>query len=811
MFLKNKCTSGKTFNIKHASAEYPLRLYVPLVSTESHLYLNILFFQELAEARDALLKQVNMTQTEQTRLQDELDTVLCEQGSQPSLVLPDVFRTDPPSSSPSFPSNSTEFLEELEKLSKLSSHDVPLEWELSVPSEDGVFGKELVSNESCTKYECIELKRKHDHLVEVINKVQGSEEGAFVEEPQINLLPLTADGVKKTGRINSEGNESQKNCPRGEEHSSVSVAARRNPLGSTDGDFTDGDFRERIVQLETENISLEKKLFDQLEVFSSEKQHLQQKCDSLQIGLDQASLSGRELEQELVKQNDVLQQTVTQLRQQVDQRAQGTSVQVESQTANLDDDQKMQIQYLTVVLESKENLIVQLQDRLQLLMSNNCESNQDESVGEQKDVCPDVKTSEVSFEGKELDRVEHVIPGNVPKTISRSRPSKDVSDDQLCQSDSPQHAGDDKYIDQSFSTSDDNSYHDLSSEHTTLIEELHKLQQKHHELKMRHAEEKALLQEELERGKLTIQLLQGQTECENHPFTVEVVELRKELAVLKEFNTVLSFENKCFYERMRDQEHLVLCLKEELNRDDASFKDWQNTFGRQLLLLQRQREQLLQQIENGHSKQNQLASLLGEKTVMEETLRREKEILLEKLVQFEDLQQQLTRRGIHFEHFLGEQRRLEQLLLLKDENEKQLMRQKRLLQEELFEIETKLREREAMLQEEKMRLLREVKEKNVTIKKLESLNVGDASGDGMELRVSHSRGRRSSMGRLEEYSQLQLGGSWHTGEQSYDEAIDILRNKLKMEYEAKEASLKESHAGQMASFWNEQSQKVPNQ
>ena len=196
---------------------------------------------------------------------------------------------------------------------------------------------------------------------------------------------------------------------------------------------------------------------------------------------------------------------------------------------------------------------------------------------------------------------------------------------------------------------------------------------------------------------------------------------------------------------------------------------------------------------------------------MEETLRREKEILLEKLVQFEDLQQQLTRRGIHFEHFLGEQRRLEQLLLLKDENEKQLMRQKRLLQEELFEIETKLREREAMLQEEKMRLLREVKEKNVTIKKLESLNIGDASGDGMELRVSHSRGRCSSMGRLEEYSQLQLGGSWHTGEQSYDEAIDVLRNKLKMEYEAKEASLKESHAGQMASFWNEQSQKVPNQ
>ncbi|XP_041366390.1 A-kinase anchor protein 9-like isoform X3 [Gigantopelta aegis] len=766
--------------------------------------------QELAEARDALLKQVNMTQTQQTWLQDELDTVLSEQGSQPSLVLPDMSRADDdlPPGSPSFPSNSAEFLEELEKLSKLSSCDVPLEWELSMFSEDGVFDKELDSSGPCTKYECTELKRRYDHLVELFNKVQGTEDGAFVEEPQVNLCQVT-DVVKKScsSRICNEENDSLKSSPRsGDEISNINVASMQDPLGTTDNDFMDGDFRQRIIQLETDNLSLEQKLSDQLDVFSSEKQHLQRKCEKLQISLDQASLSGRELEQELMKQNDVLQQTVSQLRQEIDQRTLGPSVQAASVTVNLDDDQKMQIQYLTTVLETKEVQIEQLQNRLQLMTSN----QESTALGKENDVASDLGNSEFPFEGKELDRVEHVIPGTVPKTIYKPRPSEKASSDELRHNGSPQHADDscltdNIWIDQSFSTIDDN----LNIEHSELIEELHKIQQKNHELKMIHAEEKALLQEELEREKLTVQLLQTKTEYEaQNLFSSEMVELRKELAVLREFNKVLSFENKCFYERMRDQEHLVLCLKEELHREDASFNDWQNTFGRQLLLLQKQREQLLQQIENGHSKQNQLSSLLGEKTVLEETLRREKEILLEKLVQFEDLQQQLTQRGIHFEHFFGEQRRLEQLLLLKDENEKQLMRQKRLLQEELFEIEAKLREREALLQEEKMRLLREVKEKNVTIKKLESLNIGESSEDGMDLRVTHARCRRASMGRLEKHSQLQLGGSWRAGEQSYDEAIETLRNKLKMEYEAKQAGLEESHASQMASFWNEQMQKL---
>lgn len=261
-----------------------------------------------------------------------------------------------------------------------------------------------------------------------------------------------------------------------------------------------------------------------------------------------------------------------------------------------------------------------------------------------------------------------------------------------------------------------------SVKHFELIQELTQLRRNCKETKDRYIHDTALLRETLDREKLMVNNLkqilvsQGLIVPEFN-FPSDVIDLRQKISILRESNRVLLEENNRVMQRLRDQEILVTQLRTFIDVESTG-KEHEDAFNTQVRLLQKQRDDLLQKLSEKQAGENQLATVLGENAVLEENLRREKQLLSEKMFEKSMLEIEVNELRLVLEKQVAEQRRLEELLLHKDKAEQQIMRQKRLLEEELYEIEHKLREKETMLDYEKNKLLRELKDKDLALRKL---------------------------------------------------------------------------------------------
>jgi septal ring factor EnvC (AmiA/AmiB activator) len=197
--------------------------------------------------------------------------------------------------------------------------------------------------------------------------------------------------------------------------------------------------------------------------------------------------------------------------------------------------------------------------------------------------------------------------------------------------------------------------------------------------------------------------------------------LKRIVVKLLDENKSLTTENLRFQLRIREQEALVVEMEEKLSKANRDpHEDWQPLFERQLLLLQKQRDELLHQIFERDSGACLMSSRVGKEVVSASAVQQHQEDLTTKIGELEHCHCLLQQRQAELAHCQAEKRHLEQLLLLKDETERQLMRQKRLLEEELATIEGKLQEREITLAEEKARLLKELKNKERHIFQLQS-------------------------------------------------------------------------------------------
>nr|KAG5706104.1 hypothetical protein BaRGS_025726 [Batillaria attramentaria] len=277
-----------------------------------------------------------------------------------------------------------------------------------------------------------------------------------------------------------------------------------------------------------------------------------------------------------------------------------------------------------------------------------------------------------------------------------------------------------------------------------IVREMGRLRKDIKKTKAVYANESALLQEALDREKLSQSRVRSSkspslsrdfTEMTPSDIPDDPEALKKMVVKLLEENKQLTTENLRLQLRIREQEALVVEMEEKLKKVLKSPDDWQSMFERQLLLLQKQRDELLQQI---HERDASIGLFVTE------TWRR------------------------------GQKRHLEQLLLLKDEMERQLMRQKRLLEEELASIEGKLQEREATLVEEKARLLTELKEKDMRIFQLQTSQLNSPQ---MQSSVTSVK------------------------------AVELLRSKLQLEMEI--AQLSENQASAVTSYWQRHNKQVP--
>ncbi|XP_051479716.1 pericentrin isoform X3 [Apus apus] len=89
----------------------------------------------------------------------------------------------------------------------------------------------------------------------------------------------------------------------------------------------------------------------------------------------------------------------------------------------------------------------------------------------------------------------------------------------------------------------------------------------------------------------------------------------------------LQEEKEMLMVRLRTQEQLVKEVQEQKTASDSVTSEVQSLFGRQLAVLQSQRDQMQSQLDAQRAKNQTIAELLGQKTVSEETLLKEQELL----------------------------------------------------------------------------------------------------------------------------------------------------------------------------------------
>ncbi|XP_067649868.1 muscle-specific protein 300 kDa-like [Haliotis asinina] len=808
--------------------------------------------QDLAEARDALLQEISQNQ----QIQEEQETMESNPEHKTSSPKADHSADDSQRDS-SDRHQSDKFLEELESLSLRSGSELPLEWELAMSSDDGMFDRELDGDGYCARHECLEMKQKYQRLFELYQRAQGDTESVFIVEQSPERNPSSSLGRRSRVNSSEQGSETTGSSYPRQEGVDTSQDV-------SEGDFEDS-FKDRIQKLEAENIALEKKLCDQLERFSVEKHQLEKRCEHLQVNLNNTAFSRQEVEDKLVQQNEILQSSLSQLRTEfkssVDEEIVEEVVDQSScvfGTASVQTQTEVSGDAFVMIMneqtEASQRTFIGGNDSADEILEETLSSKKEDESGdpdakmstpksEKKNVRTElsftvsdagvseqsqitsVSSPEDSFLLPSVDHMERMIFSDSRKSLSptgRVRKKKEspieisfnttsvvsmksteggvsVNQEQIEITGTVNSAG--------TIVPEDYAKVALEIHHSELVEEISRLRRDLHETKATYARELALLQEQLEREKVARLLWLEKKVPDDQlikelPLQTDVIELRQEVALLKENNKMIMNDNKKLMEQVRDKECVLMQFRDKYDLQSMELEEFSHGSDTQLLMMQKQRDELLEELKDFHSEHERLLSVLDARTVMEETLRREKEMLLEKLVQHEDVQNISTQKHSELEFVRGEQRRLEQLLLLKDENEQQLQKQKRVLEEELFDIEGRLKEREAFLEEEKLRLLREVKEKNLTILKLETMTGESKEGP------SRQGARRASTGHVPSSTRPSVRESPTAVETPYDEAIEILREKLKLEYEVKEAVMQEQHAGQTAAFWQQQNKKL---
>ena len=318
-----------------------------------------------------------------------------------------------------------------------------------------------------------------------------------------------------------------------------------------------------------------------------------------------------------------------------------------------------------------------------------------------------------------------------------------------------------------------------------LVSEITKLRRDLRETKAVYAQETTLLTDALELEKIAKDVRSRAGSFGDYSLSSNIshdlLVLRKEIAVVKEDNRLLRLDNDRWLERLKEQEDIVLNLKERLNKNTSGYGEIEEVFGRQLALLQKQREELVNKLKDKEYQISTLSLDIGEKGIIEESLRKDKNILMAKLDDRERLEKDLQEKKLKLEKQSIRQRELEDVIYRKDLNEIELMKQKRLLEEELKDIESKFKDKEETLDYEKHRLLDELRDKHNQSRSQLSDSNDDVSSACSESAVYSDR----NIGRLEVMLE--------EVERQHCRAVNVLKDQLRTKYSRREKDLRKEH------------------
>ncbi|XP_065053400.1 A-kinase anchor protein 9-like isoform X3 [Rhopilema esculentum] len=189
--------------------------------------------------------------------------------------------------------------------------------------------------------------------------------------------------------------------------------------------------------------------------------------------------------------------------------------------------------------------------------------------------------------------------------------------------------------------------------------------------------------------------------------------------LLKENNIELYNEKELLQDQLEKQEDIIKELHEKLSTSDLVTNEIQEAFGRQLAALHRQRDALIEQLEQHRKDHQGYARVVQEKATLEDRLREEKKLLSEKLSQKEALEMELAAEREALNEKLIELEKLREMLNGKEKLTDELTKQRDELKTELTSIEERLSLKEKDLSIEREELERELELKDLELQKWE--------------------------------------------------------------------------------------------
>ena len=334
-------------------------------------------------------------------------------------------------------------------------------------------------------------------------------------------------------------------------------------------------------------------------------------------------------------------------------------------------------------------------------------------------------------------------------------------------------------------------------------------------------EEKSELERELKDLQRTVDELAGDDDDQESEVVkrlqqdFEAVQTEKdrlahELAELQEERKLATESHKASEDRLLEQERTIRDLQSQLSARELAFSEIQDEFGRQLTQSETRESSLRQRMQDSRAAQEQLGAVMGEKSALEDNLSRARHSLTEKLQEKMGLERELSYHRTELERRLAEKQRMEELLFEKSRFEQELLSQKDELQQELSEIEVKLKLKDVEMEQERSEWLVRAQEKDSAIRtreeeaktkdvqyrekeqQLHQEHVGELGRLRGDLTLKHSADlstltdelnsrHEKQVSTFREDHRRQLGEAEASLRQKHDEAVCTLQTKQKKE------------------------------
>ncbi|BFY98757.1 hypothetical protein BsWGS_01796 [Bradybaena similaris] len=705
--------------------------------------------QEIAHASDAQMEQIEITQTDITsEKQREITSRKSSFSSSSTTSTPTLTACSPvvagetgrdeaeySKSEVSDTSSGRErFLEELEVMSQQSSQDLPLEWELtSTVIETGSFEREPehhsvweVFDGRCVRQDCQEVRHKFHTLYHwVVNLLGDGYDVVFDSEFKL-LTELSKDheNSSKSPSLNQSEVDSV--------NSSDCTAIVR--------DISYVELLARVVSLELTKQKLEVELEAQIDLNSKLELEMIKQYEVMDGELNSEVTQRTTVQHQgnysvvTFKVNDTCTTGSLSDQTSASQDSDCGSSTVESLVKPRAQTQQ-ELHAIDNVLTGRSGVSV-LQKQSVYIPSDkvpehlSCKQLDCYSCDDTHFLTSDRDVSECRSDGNSLENEREVTVTNIPEGHYSNETHNTENESTISVSSNNLRS---TYLDGAGNESWSH-IEMLDLQDKELAEELNRLQHDLREAKEVFSKESVLLQEALHKDSMSKNLTHTMASEKNVTSNANVSlsdsRLRKseahgnwdllgqKLTICMEQNQMLEDENVSLRKKIREQSAVINFLKSRLQQKDQETEVWQKSVNKQLITLQNQRCDLLQLLQDMDSGKESKLSATLQGSLREESLRAAQEDLKARMEELDHLNKMLTQRQVELQHCEAERKHLEQLCLLKDETEIQLMKQKRLMEEQLNQIESHLTERENVLMEEKTQLLQELKDNRFHLSKV---------------------------------------------------------------------------------------------